>query len=301
MMSRVLLFYCFTPLPDPEAIRLWQRELCERLGLRGRILVSEHGINATVGGELKACKQYVKILKSYAPFKGVDMKWSEGTGLDASGMSKDFPRLVVKARPEIVSFGAPGELKVDESGVVNGGIHVRPDEVEALIEKHPDLVFFDGRNQVEAEIGRFKDAIVPDTETTHDFVTLLDSGVFDYLKKTPILTYCTGGIRCEVLSALMKSRGFEQVYQLSGGIVRYGEQFGNSGRWAGSLTVFDNRETITFGPDTEIIGVCYGCGAPAGELHNCDDLACQRRLVTCTTCWDKPVRCDVHALAAADA
>ena len=298
-MSRVLLFYCFTPLADPEAIRLWQRELCEKLGLRGRILVSEHGINATVGGELKACKQYVKSLKSYAPFKNVDMKWSEGSGLDEHGMSKDFPRLVVKARPEIVSFGAPDELTVDESGVVGGGIHVRPDEVEDLIKKHPDLVFFDGRNQVEAEIGRFDGAIVPDTSTTHDFVTLLDSGVFDYLKQTPILTYCTGGIRCEVLSALMRNRGFEKVYQLSGGIVRYAEEFGNSGRWIGALTVFDNRETMTFGPDTAIIGVCYGCGNPAGQLHNCDDSACQKRLVTCPDCWELPVFCADHAEAGA--
>lgn len=295
MMSRVLLFYCFTPLADPEAIRLWQRELCERLGLRGRILVSEHGINATVGGELKACKQYVKNLKSYGPFKDIDMKWSEGTGLDESGISKDFPRLVVKARPEIVAFGAPGELEVDRDGVVGGGIHVRPDEVEDLIRKHPDLVFFDGRNSIEAEIGRFEGAIVPPTETTHDFIKLLDAGMYDHLKSTPILTYCTGGIRCEVLSALMRNRGFEHVYQLSGGIVRYGEEFGNEGRWTGSLTVFDNRETMTFGPDADMIGVCFGCGAPAGSLHNCDDPSCVSRLVTCPECAAKPVWCGKHA------
>lgn len=295
MMSRVLLFYCFTPLADPDAIRLWQKELCERLGLRGRILVSKHGINATVGGELKACKQYVKNLKSYEPFKNVDMKWSEGTGLDENGLSRDFPRLSVKARPEIVSFGAPEELEVDETGVVGGGIHVRPHEVEDLIAKHPDLVFFDGRNRVEAEIGRFDGAIVPETETTHDFLKLFDAGVYDHLKDTPILTYCTGGIRCEVLSALMIKRGFTQVYQLSGGIVRYGEEFGNEGRWKGSLTVFDDREAMTFGPDTEIIGVCYGCGSPAGALHNCEDDSCVRRLVTCEDCWDRPVFCSDHA------
>ncbi|WP_054952275.1 oxygen-dependent tRNA uridine(34) hydroxylase TrhO [Flaviflexus massiliensis] len=295
MMSRVLLFYCFTPLPDPEAIRLWQRDLCERLGLRGRILVSEHGINATVGGELKACKQYVKTLKSYPAFKNIDMKWSEGSGLDELGMSKDFPRLSVKARPEIVSFGVPEELEVDEKGVVGGGTHVRPSEVEDLIAKHPDLVFFDGRNKVEAEIGRFEGAIVPDTETTHDFVKLFDSGVFDYLKDTPILTYCTGGIRCEVLSALMVRRGFTKVYQLSGGIVRYGEEFGNEGRWQGTLTVFDDRETMDFGPNPAIIGICHSCASPASKLHNCGDSQCLQRLVTCDTCMTKPVYCTEHA------
>lgn len=297
MTSRILLFYKFTPLSDPEAIKEWQWDLCERLGLRGRVIVSEHGINATVGGSIKACKQYVKRMKSYAPFKGTDFKISEGLGLDDEGFSKDFPRLSVKHRPEIVSFGAPGELKVDNKGVIGGGTYVEPDQLEKVIEDNPDLVFFDGRNAIEAEIGRFENAVVPPTDTTHDFISILESGEYDHLKDKPILTYCTGGIRCEVLSALMKNRGFTNVMQLHGGIVRYGEKYGNTGRWKGSLTVFDNRQVMDFAGETEIIGVCHKCATPTSLLHNCDDPRCRQRLVTCPDCADS-VWCADHAIHA---
>ena len=107
-------------------------------------------------------------------------------------------------------------------------------------------MFFDGRNAFEAEIGRFKDAVVPDVATTRDFVAELDSGEYDHLKGKPVVTYCTGGIRCEVLSCLMTSRGFGEVYQLDGGIVRYGETFGDDGLWEGSLYVFDKRISLEF-------------------------------------------------------
>lgn len=293
--SRILLYYKFTPIADPEAVKLWQLDLCERLGLRGRILVSEHGINGTVGGTVKACKAYAKRMKQYPPFQGIEWKISEGMGLDENGMSKDFPRLSVKARKEIVAFDAPNELKVDSKGVIDGGTHVRPEDVEKVIAENPDLVWFDGRNAIEAEIGRFEGAVVPPTETTHDFVKLLDSGMYDHLKDKPIMTYCTGGIRCEILSALMKNRGFENVMQLHGGIVRYGEMFGNNGRWKGSLTVFDNREVMDFeGGDVEVIGTCHKCEKSTNQLHNCDEPSCRTRLVTCPECAEGLVACETH-------
>ena len=119
-VAKILLFYRFVPLADPEAVKLWQLELCTRLGLRGRIIISPHGINATLGGELDACKAYLKAAKRYAPFKELDEKWSAGTGLDGDGLTRDFPRLSVKTRPELVAFGAPG-IAVDADGVVGGG------------------------------------------------------------------------------------------------------------------------------------------------------------------------------------
>lgn len=293
--SRILLYYKFTPIADPEAVKLWQQDLCERLGLRGRILISEHGINGTVGGSVKACKAYAKRMKQYQPFAGIEWKISEGSPLDENGMSTDFPRLSVKARKEIVAFDAPHELKVDVNGVVDGGTHVRPEDVEKVVAENPDLVWFDGRNAIEAEIGRFEGAIVPPTQTTHDFVKLLDSGMYDHLKDKPIMTYCTGGIRCEILTALMKNRGFENVMQLHGGIVRYGEMFGNKGRWKGSLTVFDNREVMDFGAgDVEVLGRCHKCEEPTNQLHNCDEPSCRTRLVTCPSCAETIVACEVH-------
>jgi UPF0176 protein len=272
-VPKILLFYRFTPLADPEAIRLWQRDLCESLGLRGRILVSKDGINGTVGGELKDVKRYLRKTREYAPFAGLDAKWSEGRG-------DDFPRLSVRVREEVVSFGAPGELRVDENGVIGGGERLTPEQLHELVERE-EVVFFDGRNAFEAEIGRFQGAVVPEVANTREFVAELDSGKYDHLKDKPVVTYCTGGIRCEVLSSLMVNRGFEKVYQLDGGIARYGETYGDKGLWQGSLYVFDNRMSMDFSPDAATIGRCVRCGEPTRHMQNCSELSCREQLVVC--------------------
>jgi len=218
--QKVILYYCFAPLEDPEAVRLWQFTLCESLGIKGRILISKHGINGTLGGPMSQLKKYVKATKQYEAFRRIDFKWSDGTG-------EDFPKLKVKVRSELVAFMTPNELVVDENGVVGGGRHLKPQQVNDLVaERGDDVVFFDGRNAFEARVGRFRNAIVPDVVTSRDFVAEIESGKYDHLKDKPIVTYCTGGIRCEILSAVMKSRGFSEVYQIDGGIVRYGEASG---------------------------------------------------------------------------
>ena len=288
-VPKVILFYAFTPLSDPEALRLWQRDLLEGLGLGGRIILSKGGINGTVGGELKSVKRYIKKTREYAPFHEIDFKWSEGRG-------DDFPRVSVRVRDELVSFGAPGELEVDGDGVVGGGIHVTPDQLHDLVAAK-DVTFFDGRNAFEAEIGRFKGAIVPDVANTRDFVAELDSGKYDHLKDEPIVTYCTGGIRCEVLSALMVKRGFREVYQLDGGIATYGERFKDAGLWEGSLYVFDNRMAVQFSDEAAVIGRCSQCGEATSRMQNCSDLACREQLVVCAACAEHPVHCLAHAAA----
>lgn len=292
-VPKILLFYHFTPLADPEAVRLWQRELAASLKLRGRVIVGPHGINGTLGGTVDACKQYLKRTREYPGFRGLTAKWSEGTGIDESGHSIDFPRLSVKNRPEIVSFGVPDEVRVTADGIEGGGTRLRPAELNDLAATRDDVTFFDGRNAIEAEVGRFKGAIVPPTKTTHDFIAALESGAYDHLKHSPVVTYCTGGIRCEVLTVLMRNRGFEEVYQLDGGIVTYGQQFGNEGLWQGSLAVFDNREVIDVGPSPEVVGRCHRCGSPTPRLRNCSDLSCRERLVTCPECAGD-VWCEAH-------
>ena len=287
-VPKILLFYVFTPLADPDAMRLWQRDLCESLGLRGRILISKDGINGTVGGELKDVKRYVRKTREYPAFKDIDFKWSDGAG-------DDFPRLAVRVRDEIVSFGAPGELQVNETGVIGGGTKLTPDQLHELVATK-QVTFFDGRNAFEAAIGRFADAIVPDVENTRDFVAELDRGTYDHLKGEPIVTYCTGGIRCEVLSSLMVSRGFGEVYQLDGGIVKYGETFGDSGLWQGSLYVFDDRKSIEFSDQAAVIGHCYVCGEPTHRMENCSDLACRQQLVVCDEHAARTA-CTEHVLA----
>lgn len=292
-VAKVLLYYAFAPLSDPDAVRLWQRDLCEALGLRGRILLSKDGINGTLGGELGALKRYLRKTKDYAAFHDLDVKWSDGSGLDASGGSLDFPRLSVRVREEIVSFGAPAELRVDASGVVGGGERLDPDGLHALLDSRDDVVFFDGRNRFEAEIGRFRGAVVPEVATTREFVAELESGRYDHLKDKPVVTYCTGGIRCEVLSGLMRSRGFGEVYQLDGGVVRYGERFGDDGLWEGSLYVFDGRGSVRFSDHAAVVGRCAGCGTATDRMRNCSDPSCREQLVVCEEC--DVVECAAHA------
>src|SRR5690606_4894946 len=153
-----------------------QHTLCESLGLRGRIIVAPTGINGTLGGDVVALKQYVRGTKRYPAFKGIDFKWSEGTALP-DGTTADFPRLSVKVRPELVAFGAPEEVQVRDGRVVDGGTHLTPQQLHELVESK-DVVFFDGRNAIESEIGRFRDAVRPPVRTTREFIDLIDSGAY---------------------------------------------------------------------------------------------------------------------------
>lgn len=292
-MQKTILYYKFTPVADPEAVKFWQRALCEKLGLKGRILISEHGINGTLGGDIKALKAYIKETKSFKGFKGTVFKWSDGG-------SDNFPKLQVKVRPEIVTFGAVDELEVDEGGIVGGGKHLKPKQVHELVkERGEDVVFFDGRNAYEAAVGRFQDAVVPDVRHTRDFVEELDSGKYDNIKKKPIVTYCTGGVRCEVLSMMMKKRGFEEVYQIDGGIVKYGEEFGDDGLWEGSLYVFDDRMGTKFSNKAVDIGGCTHCSSKTSNYENCANKACNDLILICEDCATDHDFCTVHQPATA--
>lgn len=278
-MQKIILYYKFKPIKDTEAVRLWQRALCEKLNLKGRILISKHGINGTLGGDIDDLKTYAKETKAY--FKGVAFKWSEGG-------RGDFPKLSIKARDEIVTFGVPDEVRVDENGIVGGGKHLKPEQVHELIKKHgEDVIFFDGRNAYEAKVGKFKDAIVPDTRTTRDFIKEIESDKYEDIKDKPIVTYCTGGIRCEILSALMKNRGFKDVYQIDGGIVKYGEKYGDEGLWEGSLYVFDDRMGVKFTDKAKDIGECLHCSSKTSNYANCANIDCNILMVVCDDCSEQ--------------
>lgn len=281
-MQKILLYYKFTPIKDPQAVMLWQKTLTDGLNLRGRILVSGHGLNGTVGGEMDDLKKYIKETKKFPGFKDIVFKWSDGA-------REDFPRMSVKVRKELVGFQAPDEVKVDENGVVGGGKHIKPKQVHELVEKYgEDVVFFDGRNAHEAKIGKFKNAVVPDTNTSRDFIKELESDKYDDLKDKKVITYCTGGIRCEVISAMMKKRGFKDVYQIDGGIVKYGEAYGDDGLWEGSLRVFDDRMTVDFSDHAKMIGECTHCGAKTSNFENCAHMECNDLVLICKDCKQNP-------------
>lgn len=284
-MQKILLYYKFTPLLDPEAVKLWQRTLCQAHNLRGRILISRHGINGTIGGDLSDLKAYVKATKQYPGFRDIVWKWSDGG-------REDFPRLSVRHRRELVGFrNSDDEFDVDDRGVIGGGQHLKPAEVNAMVEQYgDDVVFFDGRNASEASVGRFRDAIIPDTRTSRDFIAELESDKYDDIKHKKVITYCTGGVRCEVISAMMKKRGFEEVYQIDGGIVKYGEKYGDDGLWEGALRVFDDRKVVNFTDRAKKIGKCIHCGAATSNFENCADQSCNELVLICEECLQVPDR-----------
>lgn len=277
-MQKILLYYKFAPVKDPESVRLWQRALCERLGLKGRILIADHGINGTVGGDIGALKEYAKHTKAYPAFKGMVFKWSDGG-------SDDFPKLVVKVRPEIVTFGMADDIRVGERGIVGGGKRLKPRQVHDLVKQRGDeVVFFDGRNTYEARVGRFKNAVIADVDHSRDFRAELQKPKYQKLKDRAVVTYCTGGIRCEVLSVIMKQEGFQEVYQIDGGIVKYGEEYGDDGLWEGALYVFDDRVTTKFTDKAVDIASCTYCSEPTSCYQNCDVKTCNARILVCSKC-----------------
>lgn len=280
LMEKIILYYKFTPINDPETMMRWQRVLCESLGLRGRILISSHGINGTLGGDMAALKKYVRAMKEHKPFKDIVYKWSDGG-------AEHFPKLKVKVKPEIVAFDAADEIVVSEKGIENGGKHLKPKQVHKLFQERGDeVVFYDGRNMYEAKIGKFKNAIVPNTKTSRDFKKDIEEGEISKYKDKPIVTYCTGGIRCEILSAMMKNRGYKEVYQIDGGIVKYGETFGDDGLWEGKLFVFDDRMKMGFTKKAKDIAECEKCGAKTSNMVNATDI--RRELhVICEKCANK--------------
>lgn len=278
------MYYKFVPVADPAITMRWQKELCARLNLKGRVIVSLHGINGTLGGEIENLREYKREMNRSIIFKDIMYKWSDGHG-------SEFPRLSVKVRPELVAFGAPDEIKVDENGVVGGGKHLKPAQLHKLVqdykEKGDDVIFFDGRNAYEAEIGKFKGAVIPETETTRDFLTEISSDKYNDIKDMPVVTYCTGGVRCEALSALMKNRGFKEVYQIEGGIVKYGEKFGDDGLWEGALHIFDDRMQHRFSSKSQDIGKCIHCQGKTSRYINCADVSCNKLVLVCENCSQK--------------
>ena len=276
-MQKVLLFYKFVPIADTETVLFWQRALCEKLGLKGRVLISPHGINATLGGDIMSLKYYTRAMKEHSLFGGITFKWSGGDG-------SEFPKLKVKVKAEIVAFNAADEIVVGKNGIENGGRHLQPIAVHKLVqERGKDVIFYDGRNMYEAQIGKFKNAVIPNVTTSRDFKKDLEEGEISKYKDKPIVTYCTGGIRCEVLSAMMLNRGFKEVYQVDGGIVKYGEKFADEGMWEGKLFVFDNRMKMGFSDKAKDIASCEICKVKTSHQVNSTNV--RRKLhVMCENC-----------------
>ena len=248
----VILFYKYVPIEDPVALASAQRTLCATLGLKGRILIAEEGINGTLAGPAPAMEQYLTALRADPHFADIEIKMSAG---DAA----TFPKLAIKVRPEIVTLGA-GPLAPDLEN------HLTPAEWKRTLEEEPDVVVLDVRNRYESAAGKFADALACDIEYFRELPAYLEQ--LGDLKERKVLMYCTGGIRCEKASALFRRQGFKNVFQLHGGIAAYQEQFGNE-HWLGECFVFDQRMTVRVEESLTPIGRCAHTGRTTHRFVNC--------------------------------
>lgn len=276
-MQKVILYYKFAPVPDPATVMFWQRQLCQRLNLKGRIIVADQGINGTLGGDIEDLKAYRKEMNQHPLFGGIEYKWSDGE-------RDDFPRLSVKVRPELVTL-APDE-KFD---VFNSSTGLRPKEWHEYLQKNPDTIVLDARNDYESDIGYFKtkNIVKPKINAFKQIKKELEK----LPKDQPILTYCTGDIRCEYLSAYMKHKGFDEVYHLDGGIVKYGETYKDEGYWEGKCFVFDRRLNLAFSDESPDVGECVHCRTKTSNHVNCNNPICNSLILLCDDCSAVQVVC----------
>jgi len=271
MADKITIFYKYVKLQDPHAVMFWQRSLCEKLGLTGRILIGEEGINGTVGGSERSIRCYVREMKQYEPFKNIDFKFS-------LCHRQPFPRLSVKVRKEIVVLGIdPKELSHE-----HGGKHLSPKQVHELLAANPsDLVILDTRNECEVAVGRFAGAV--DTKIKHfrEFPKYIEDNLESFRDKQ-VLMYCTAGIRCERATAVLKVKNVaKEVFQIKGGIHRYIENYPN-GFFRGKNYVFDNRITVKVNDD--IIGKCALCHKACDDYTNCLNALCNKHFICCADC-----------------
>ena len=266
----VLLFYKFVSLKDPQAVTFWQKELCTNLGLKGRILVAEEGINGTVEGTTEAIKKYIQQTKMYSPFADINFKKSLGTGAA-------FNKLSVKLRDEIVTLGLPKEERWDCSQFT--GKFLTAEELHDWIHNQKkEFYILDLRNTYEHQSGYFVGSILPNLSHFRDLPELLPT--LEFLKDKTVVTVCTGGIRCEKATGLLIKYGFKDVWQLKDGIVTYMEKYPNED-FIGKLYVFDNRYLLGFNTEDskhQVVGRCLITGKPCENYVNfIDPLTGERR------------------------
>lgn len=270
-MGTILLYYKYVDIKYPEAIKQWQRSLCESLELTGRIIIAHEGINGTVAGTDEATQAYIKAMNEHELFGDIDFK-------TAQGGSESFPKLKIKVKNEIVRLGVdPVKVTVKDTGQ-----HLTPQQTHELLSNPPkDLVILDTRNNYESAVGTFEGSITPDIRYFRQLPAYLDENI-DKFKDKEVLMHCTGGVRCERATALLVQKGVaKKVYQVKGGIHRYIEQYPD-GHFRGKNYVFDKRITVKVNDD--VLGSCYLCKKPCDDYFNCLNALCNKHFICCEPC-----------------
>lgn len=263
-MYEVILYYRFHKIEDPEAFCEEHKSFCKDLGIKGRIYIGKEGINGTLGGTHEQVQAYKDHLDAIPGFENIDYKTDSSDYIP-------FAKLICKTRDEIVA------LHEEDVDPARGGRYLEPHEWREVLESDEDYVLIDVRNDYESKIGHFEGALTPNVENFYEFPDWLDNLQVDKDKK--VLMYCTGGIRCEKFSVLMKEKGWEDVNQLHGGILRYGKEEGGV-HFKGKCFVFDDRLVVPVNErDMEPIAECEITGKPADTYINCANMQCNKLFV----------------------
>ena len=275
MSFKIILFYKYVAIDDPNALMNEQRAVCGKLNLSGRMIIAKEGINATLEGTDENIKKYCSHLLKDPKFAGTHIKISDGTG-------NAFPKLSIKVRPEIVASAVDG---LDPNKV--SGKYITAEMLHDWIENNKEFYIVDMRNDYEQKVGYFENSILSNMENFSDLPKLLPK--LKHLKGKTIVTVCTGGVRCEKASGFLVKNGFKDVYQLMGGIVTYMEKYPLE-HFKGALYVFDNRLIMGFNmdnPNRVIVGKCATCSKPSENYINCKDDFCHRHFICCSNCVDE--------------
>ncbi len=269
----VIAFYIFTHIQDPHKEVRKHHEFFSTRDIRSRIYISEEGINAQMSAEKAHALEYIEWMKSDERFKNIDFKIHNYP-------EHAFPKVTVKYRSQLVALDRKADPK-------DGGAHLSADQWKEMLEnKGDDTILIDVRNDYEWVIGHFEGALKPELDTFRKFPAYVQQLKEQYdPKNTKVMMYCTGGIRCELYSALMKDEGFDTVYQLDGGVIKYGQKVGTD-HWKGKLFVFDDRLSVPISDDgkEELISCCKFCQIPTDVYYNCANMDCNALFLSCSTC-----------------
>ena len=273
----VAALYKFVEIDDLLSLQSNLYEICEKNNIMGTILIANEGINGTISGKNNEINQTISLLKSDKRFANIEIKYS-------STDKQPFHRMKVRLKKEIVTIGLP---EINPNKKV--GTYVKPDDWNDLI-SDPDVVVIDTRNKYETKIGSFHNALDPETSSFREFpdwVKKFKSSKENANKK--IAMFCTGGIRCEKASSLMKEEGFEDVYHLQGGILKYLEAIDKENSlWNGECFVFDQRVCLTDELEVGSYKMCFACRMPITEEEMQNEKYIEG--ISCIYCYDKTTK-----------
>ena len=276
-----LSFYKYAQIKNPKLFRDYLFIHWNKLNVLGRIYVATEGINAQLSLPAAHFEKFKAMLDNISFLENVRLN------VAVEQDNKSFLKLKIKVRGKIVADG----LEDSDFDVTQSGVHVDAQSFNDLI-SDPETLLVDMRNHYESEIGHFEGAITPDVDTFRDSLPLIEKDLQSYKKDKNIVMYCTGGIRCEKASAYFKYKGFENVYQLEGGIVEYTRQVkaqSLENKFRGKNFVFDQRRAEQI--SDEIIAVCHQCGTACDTHVNCANEACHLLFIQCPTCAEAHKNC----------